>query len=141
MDIKNEVLNDFKESLKNIDFSSYNPFSKEFMKALNLGLMYKLLCMIEDDSETKKETYVAEVIAHGDKIDDISKELNGAKIYLQKFMDSHDESYKELAKSELNNASILIKKGYSKLPGTSDKQKLKMYEEKHDEIMEQLKSM
>lgn len=82
-----------------------------------------------------------EVIAHGDKVDDISKELNGAKIYLQKFMDSHDESYKELAKSELNNASILIKKGYSKLPGTSDKQKLKMYEEKHDEIMEQLKSM
>ena len=103
--------------------------------------MYKLLCMIEDDSETKKETYVAEVIAHGDKVDDISEELNGAKIYLQKFMDSHDESYKELSKSELNNASILIKKGYSKLPGTSDKQKLKMYEEKHDEIMEQLKSM
>ena len=87
------------------------------------------------------ETYVAEVKVHGEQIDDIAKELNGAKVYLQKFMDSGDESYKELAESELKNASILIKKGYSKLPGITEKQKLKEYEERHNEIMEHLKSM
>lgn len=140
MDMKNEVLKDFKTSLENIDFNSYNPNSKEFMTALNLGLMWKLLCWSQDD-EPKSETYVAEVVAHGDKVDDIAKELNGAKVYLQKFIDSNDDAYKQLAESELKNASILIKKGYSKLPGISEKQKLKEYEEKHDEIMEHLKSV
>ena len=142
MDMKNEVFQDFKNALNNVDFTSYNPNSTEFITALNLGLMWKLLCKMDETPKDKGvETYVTEVKVHGEQIDDIAKELNGAKVYLQKFMDSGDESYKELAESELKNASILIKKGYSKLPGITEKQKLKEYEEKHDEIMEHLKSM
>ena len=83
MDMKNEVFQDFKNALNNVDFTSYNPNSTEFITALNLGLMWKLLCDMDETSKDKGvETYVAEVKVHGEQIDDIAKELNGAKIIL-----------------------------------------------------------
>ena len=57
--------------------------------------------------------------------DEISEELAGAKKYLQKYLDSNDSIFQQMANDELKHAEILIKKAYSKLPNTEEKTKLK----------------
>ena len=104
--IKCELKKDFQESLENIDFNSYNPNSQEFKNALNIGLM---LHIIPDEVEKHNE------IENIEK-DEISEELAGAKKYLQKYIDSNDSIFQQMANDELKHAEILIKKTYSKLP-------------------------
>ena len=70
--------------------------------------------------------------------DDISDELYGAKKYFQKFLDSGDTAYKEMAKEELKHAEILIKKANAKLPTGEEKVKLKDYETELRQIYEQV---
>ena len=122
--IKCELKKDFQELLGNIDFNSYNPNSQEFKNALNIGLM---LHIIPDEVEKYNE------IENIEK-DEISEELAGAKKYLQKYIDSNDSIFQQMANDELKHAEILIKKAYSKLPNAEEKTKLKSYEDEISQI-------
>ena len=122
--IKCELKKDFQELLENIDFNSYNPNSQEFKNALNIGLM---LHIIPDEVEKHNE------IENIEK-DEISEELAGAKKYLQKYLDSNDIVFQQMANDELKHAEILIKKAYSKLPNSEEKTKLKYYEDEINQI-------
>ena len=117
--IKCELKKDFQELLGNIDFNSYNPNSQEFKNALNIGLM---LHIIPDEVEKHNE------IENIEKHNEISEELADAKKYLQKYIDSNDSIFQQMANDELKHAEILIKKAYSKLPNAEEKTKLKSYE-------------
>lgn len=127
-----EVLNDFKTALKNIDFSSYNPNSSEFLTALNLGLMWNILCEMNDCGESSTP------ISEHKSVDDIDEELSGAKKYLQKYSETQDSTYREMASDELKHANFLIKKAYSKLPSGEEKMKLKSYEDEVKTISEMM---
>lgn len=129
--IKNEVLNDFKTALKSVDFRSYNPNSSEFLTALNLGLMWNILCEMSDDESP------AHASDHK-SVNEIDEELSGAKKYLQKFSETQDSTYKEMASDELKHANFLIKKAYSKLPSGEEKMKLKSYEDEIKMISEMM---
>lgn len=122
--IKCELKKDFQELLGNIDFNSYNPNSQEFKNALNIGLM---LHIIPDEVEKHNE------IENIEK-DEISEELADAKKYLQKYIDSNDSIFQQMANDELKHAEILIKKAYSKLPNAEEKTKLKSYEDEINQI-------
>lgn len=128
-----EVYSDFKNSLSNIDFNSYNPNSPEFLSALNVGLMWHLLQEIGGENIENKIVPEMET-----EKDEISDELHGAKKYFQKFMDSGDSVYKEMAKDELKHAEILIKKANAKLPSGEEKARLKEYELELKEISEKI---
>ena len=131
--IKNEVLNDFKTALKSVDFSSYNPNSSEFLTALNLGLMWNILCEMNDGGGESTPT-----TSNHKSVDSIDEEISGAKKYLQKFSETQDSVFKEMANDELKHASILIKKAYSKLPSGEEKMKLKSYEDEIKMISEMM---
>ena len=92
-DALNELRKDFKESLAEIDFKEYDPFSKKFMKAGFIGQMWMLLKTLYED-------------------DEVEGELEGAKTYLEKFEETKDVTFKDMAKDELRHAGILIKKHY-----------------------------
>ena len=122
--IKCELKKDFQELLENIDFNSYNPGSQEFKNALNIGLMLHII-----PDEVEKYNKIENI-----EKDEISEELAGAKKYLQKYLDSNDIVFQQMANDELKHAEILIKKAYSKLPNTEEKTKLKSYEDEINQI-------
>ena len=62
------------------------------------------------------------------------EELASAKKYLQKYLDSNDIVFQQMANDELKHAEILIKKAYSKLPNAEEKTKLKYYEDEISQI-------
>lgn len=124
MNIKEEVDNDFKSSLSKIDFTSYNPLSNEFVSALYIGLMSDLLNDEKEQIKTDK--------------DDIQEELFDAKKYLQKYIDTGDESYKIMAEDEIKHAGILIKKAMGITLDTQERNKLKMYESQLEDIKKQV---
>lgn len=128
-----EVLSDFKKSLSEINFSAYNPNSAEFQNALNIGLMWLLLCEIYE----AKAAPAAEA-AKPEENDEISDELYGAKKYFQKYLNSNDVNFKNMAKDELKHAEILIKKANAKLPSGNEKTKLKKYETELRQISAEL---
>lgn len=130
--IKNEVLNDFNIALKSIDFNSYNPSSSEFLTALNLGLMWNILNEMSECGESP-----APALEHK-SVDDVDEELSGARKYLQKYSETQDSTYKEMASDELKHANFLIKKAYSKLPSGEEKMKLKSYEDEIKMISEMM---
>ena len=132
---KSEVLGDFLESVKKIELIAYNPDSREFERTLRIGLMWKLLCDADGTCVVSKE-----VPQSSDEMenDDISEEISGAKKYLQKYIDSGDSTFREMASDELRHASILIKKANAKLPGADEKKRLKEYESEIGEIQKQV---
>ncbi len=85
-----ELEKDFKDSVKNIDFTRYDPYSREIMKPLFIGQLYLAM----------KEIYE----------DDVAEELDGAKKYWGAYLETKDASYKDMAQDELRHAGILIKK-------------------------------
>ena len=125
MYIKEEIKKDFDDAVSKIDFTRYNPMSNEFMSAVMIGLMFILL-----EDEMKIET---------EKKDDIAEELAGAKKYLQKYLETKDMTYRDMALDEMKHANFLIKKSYAKLPSVEEKEKLKDYERQYKEIAEQIK--
>lgn len=130
--IKDELMKDFKESLAKIDFSFYNPKSNEFETTLFIGLMLMVLDeMWEDKGIGVDSSYKSE--------DEISDEIYGAKKYLQRYMDTNDETFKSMASDELKHASYLIKKAYAKSLGNDERNKLKRYESDVEQVMEQIK--
>ena len=86
-----EVLKeDFKEALSHIDFDKgYDPYSRTFMKALFIGQLLMACEELEDDVE---------------------EELDGAKTYWEKFQETGDSQFRDMAHDELRHAGILIKK-------------------------------
>jgi len=129
--IKDEVMKDFKESLSKIDFSKYNPKSDDFETALFTGLMWLILHESSEGEEIVKSSY-----EEGE--DEISEEIYGAKKYLQRYIDSKDDNYKDMASDELRHASFLIKRAYNKPIGVEERNKLKKYESDIIQINEQI---
>ena len=85
-----ELKKDFEESIKQIDFSKpYDPYSKQFMKPLFIGQLLMAVKEMEDD---------------------VDEELDGARNYWNKYLETNDVQYKEMAHDELKHAGILIKK-------------------------------
>jgi hypothetical protein len=113
-----ELRKDFKESLNDIDFKEYDPFSKAFMKAGFIGQMWMLMKMLRDD-------------------DDVEEELEGAETYLEKYRSTGDVTFRDMAKDELRHAGILIKKHYE---WADDEKKavLEEHENKRQELMKMI---
>ena len=134
MDDREEVLNDFKTSLEKIDFENgYNPESKEYTQALNLGLMWLVLCKIakmENKGSVEKKAD-----------SDIGYMLYLTKMLLQKYIDTADSSYKEMSETMLKYSGMLLKKANAKLPTGEENQKLKDYEAEMNEIARQIESV
>lgn len=130
---REEVLNDFKNSLEKIDFENgYNPESKEYQQALNLGLMWLVMCKM---TKTENKEPVEK------KSDDIAEMLYLSKMFLQKFIDTADSSFKEMSETMLRYAGALIKKANAKLPTGEEKQKLKDYEVEMNGIAKQIEAV
>ena len=91
MERTEELEKDFREALSHIDFKKYDPYSREFMKALFIGQMWSIVCCLDCD-------------------DDVEEELDGARKYMGLYKMTGDNSYKEMAGDELKHAGILIKK-------------------------------
>lgn len=125
-----EVLKDLKTSLEKIDFEGgYNPESKEFGQALNLGLMWLVLRKM-----AKAEGNVPEAKAD----DEIAETLHLSKVFLQKFIDTSDSSFREMAENMVRYAGMLLKKANARLPSGDEKKRLKAYESELGEISGQL---
>lgn len=122
---REEVKSDFDSALEKINFSAYNPNSAEFTNALRIGLMWHLLCEL-DGGEADTESQKAD--------DEIADEIMGAKKYLQRYIDSGDMNFREMASDELRHAEILLKKANSRLPTGDEKTRLKGYEAEIAEI-------
>ena len=133
INIKNEVLKDFENSLSYIDFSSYNPKSSEFETALYTGLMWLILNNFNSEEATL-------TVGYEEGNDEISEEIYAAKKYLQKYIDTSDENFKVMATDELKHASYLIKRAYNKPIGNEERTKLKKYESDVSQVTEQIKS-
>lgn len=115
-----ELKRDFKDSLAEINFKEYDPFSKKFMKAGFIGQMWALLKMLHDD-------------------DDVESELEGAEEYMEKWHSTGDTAFRDMAKDELRHAGILIKKHYE---WADDEKKvvLEEHENKRLELMKRLEA-
>jgi hypothetical protein len=115
-----ELRKDFKDCLSEINFKDYDPFSRKFMKAGFIGQMWMLVKMLHDD-------------------DDVEEELEGAENYMEKWLNTGDVAFRDMAKDELRHAGILIKKHYE---WADDEKKvvLEEHENKRQELMKRLES-
>lgn len=112
-----ELKKDLKEVLKCIDFKKYDPMSKMFERALNIGLMLVSVITLE-------------------KTEDVKEELDGAKNYFEIYLKTNDVQYRDMANDELKHAGILIKKHLAK---TTDEHKIKKLNDYEDERLDMLK--
>lgn len=115
-----ELRKDFKDCISEINFKDYDPFSRKFMKAGFIGQMWMLVKMLHDD-------------------DDVEEELEGAETYMEKWLNTGDVAFRDMAKDELRHAGILIKKHYE---WADDEKKvvLEEHENKRQELMKRLES-
>lgn len=116
-----EVLKeDFKDALSQIDFDKpYDPYSKPFMKALFIGQLLMACREIEDDVE---------------------EELDGAKDYWERFNETGDVQYREMAHDELKHAGILIKK-HMATADEKEKEYLNRLEKERTEMLRLVKEV
>ncbi len=114
-----EVLKeDFKKALSHIDFeNAYDPYSKTFMKALFIGQLLMACEELEDDVE---------------------EELDGARTYWEKYQETGDVQFREMAHDELRHAGILIKKHLAKAD-ESEKEYLNNLEEERQKMLKLVK--
>lgn len=115
-----EVMNDLRKAICDIDFSAYDPCSRKFIQALNIGQMWRLLKELEDS-------------------DPVSEELDGAMRYIDDYRRTNDTAYKSMAEDELRHAAILISKAKAKMPGGENDPKLRRYEGRWSELSAFLK--
>ena len=118
MERTDELKKDFKEALSHIDFKKYDPYSREFMKALFIGQMWSLVCWLDCD-------------------DDVAEEIEGARKYYAEYESTGDASYKKMALDELGHAGTLIKKHYPNATET-EKAILEKHENERQELMKKL---
>lgn len=114
-DAVKELRKDFKESLSRIDFNEYDPYSKKFMTASFVGQMWFLVKSLMED-------------------DDVEEEIDGARTYLEKYLETNDAQYRDMAKDELRHAGILIKK-HSEWADDEKQKVLDKHEEERQELM------
>lgn len=117
-DAVKELRKDFKELLGCLDFKRYDPYSKMFMRASFVGQMWFLVKQLCDD-------------------DEVEAELDGAKKYMERFMETGDTAFRDMAHDELKHAGILIKKGYE----WADDDKKAILEQHENERQELLKKI
>lgn len=111
---------DFKKALSVIDFEQpYDPYSKDFMKPLFIGMLLTAMKMNEDDVE---------------------EELDGARKYWKMYEDSGDVQFKEMAHDELRHAGILIKKHLAKTSDEEKKEHLNRLEKERQEMLKLVKA-
>lgn len=115
-----ETLSDFKTALGKINFKSYDPCSKGFREAVNIGLMWHLLETLEEK-------------------DPVEEELAGAEKYFHDYKTTGDATYKAMAEDELRHAEILIKKAKNGMPGGLESRRIKEYEEEWREMSAKIK--
>ena len=115
---------------------------EDMLEALMFGHeAVKELCLFQEEiiNEIGEEKIENKIVPEMEtEKDEISDELYGAKKYFQKYMDSGDSVFKEMAKDELKHAEILIKKANAKLPSGEEKARLKEYELELKEISEKV---
>lgn len=117
-DAVKELRKDFKDILSKIDFKEYDPYSKKFMTAGFIGQMWFLVKSLLED-------------------DDVEEELDGAKTYFEKYLETNDSQYRDMARDELRHAGILIKKHSE----WADDEKQKVLDEHEAERQELLKAI
>ena len=117
-DAVKELRKDFKDILSTIDFKEYDPYSKKFMTAGFIGQMWFLVKSLMDD-------------------DDVEEELDGAKTYFEKYLETNDSQYRDMARDELRHAGILIKKHSE----WADDEKQKVLDEHEAERQELMKAI
>ena len=114
-----ELKKDFNEVLKCIDFKRYDPQSQIFLRALRIGQMYTTL-------------------KAAGEIDGIKEELDGARDYFNKYVESEDTTFKEMAGDELRHAGILIKKYLAKTSDEKEREKLNSYEHERQKMLKEI---
>ena len=117
-DAVKELRKDFKDILSTINFKEYDPYSKKFMTAGFIGQMWFLVKSLMDD-------------------DDVEEELDGAKTYFEKYLETNDSQYRDMARDELRHAGILIKKHSE----WADDEKQKVLDEHETERQELMKAI
>jgi hypothetical protein len=70
--------------------------------------------------------------------DEIAETLHLSKVFLQKFIDTSDSSFREMAENMVRYAGMLLKKANARLPSGDEKKRLKAYESELGEISGQL---
>lgn len=120
----NELETDLWNALEKIDFMEYDPYSREFMKALFIGQMWCVLCKLK--------------CSDGSKSDEVAEELEGAEKYLADWKSTGDMQYKEMASDELKHAGILIKKHLAKTTDTEEKALLNKHEAERQKILSRI---
>lgn len=131
MNIKEELKNDFQMCCEKIDFTNYNPNSNEFQKLVSIGVLYFLL-----NQDVFKDKITEKIIEKDDihEKDLIDEKLFSAKKYIQKYIDTRDITYKNIAKDELTHIDSLIKKSQNKLLSLNKKEKLDSQKNQYQSI-------
>ena len=114
-DAVKELRKDFKDVLSKINFSEYDPYSKKFMTASFVGQMWFLVKSLMED-------------------DDVEEEIEGARTYFEKYLETNDTQYRDMAKDELRHAGILIKK-HSEWADEEKQKTLNQHEEERQELI------
>ena len=114
-DAVKELRKDFKDVLSKINFSEYDPYSKKFMTAIFVGQMWFLVKSLMED-------------------DDVEEEIEGARTYFEKYLETNDTQYRDMAKDELRHAGILIKK-HSEWADEEKQKTLNQHEEERQELI------
>lgn len=114
MHLQEELKKDFSKALDKINIDCYSPFSTKFMEALFIGQMLQSIKLLDEYA-------------------DIDEELSSANEYFEKYQETKDVSFKEMANDELRHASILIKRMQAKSPS----EKLSAYEKERLELQKE----
>lgn len=117
---ESELLKDFKDAVSKINFESYNPNSPEFASALAIGKMWRLVHKLNECGACKK------ALSGEAETDEIAEKIAAAKRHLQRFLNTDNDTYRQMSKDELAHADALIK---IEMPGADATrvQKLRRY--------------
>lgn len=128
-DARKEIAkSDFLEALGKIDFEkAYDPFSKEYQTALNLGLMALVLVSLAGISGSEGSS----------EAESIESVLADSKKSLQRYIETGDMSFKKASDDWLDRAEAMIRKAYSRLPSGEGKARLKALENEVGQIRKQ----
>ena len=117
MSVMQELEKDFRHLVSCVDFDGYDPFSKDFMRACLVGQMLATMKILEDD---------------------VDEELDGAKKYYETYLETGDNSYKDMANDELRHAGILIKKHLAEPHDDAVKEKMNSLERERQDMMRKM---
>lgn len=128
-DARKEIAkSDFLEALGKIDFEkAYDPFSKEYQTALNLGLMAFVLVSLAGISGSEESS----------EAESIESVLANSKKSLQRYIETGDMSFKKASDDGLSRAEGMIRKAYARLPSGDEKARLKAIESEIAQLRKQ----